>query len=238
MEYNIKIDEFEGPLDLLLHLIKESNIDIYDIKISEITDQYLTYIKAMESLNLSIASEYLVMAAELIELKSRMLLPNSKSPDSDDSEEDPQEMLIQKLLDYKNYKDITKTFRELEKERGLIYTKLPTSLDEYKEEALPQETHSLSILLDAFAKFVERNEQQKPLHTKVATKEVSVSERMTSIRNILKKKIEITFEELFEEWNKEYFVVTFLSILQMSKEQEIVIKQDTCFQTIYIKLKG
>ena len=238
MDYKIKIDEFEGPLDLLLHLIKESNIDIYDIKISEITDQYLTYIKAMESLNLSIASEYLVMAAELIELKSRMLLPNSKGPDSDEEQEDPQEMLIQKLLDYKNYKDITKTFRELEQERGLIYTKLPTSLDEYKEEAQPQETHSLSILLDAFAKFVQRNEQQKPLHTKVATKEVSVSERMTSIRNILKKKVEITFEELFEEWNREYFVVTFLSILQMSKEQEIVIKQDTCFQTIYIKLKG
>ena len=238
MEYKIKIDEFEGPLDLLLHLIKESNIDIYDIKISEITDQYLTYIKAMESLNLSIASEYLVMAAELIELKSRMLLPNSKTLDSDEEQEDPQEMLIQKLLDYKNYKDITKTFRELEKERGLIYTKLPTSLDEYKEEVQPQEAHSLSVLLDAFAKFVERNEQQKPLHTKVATKEVSVSERMTSIRNILKKKVEITFEELFEEWNREYFVVTFLSILQMSKEQEIVIKQDTCFQTIYIKLKG
>lgn len=238
MDYKIKIDEFEGPLDLLLHLIKESNIDIYDIKISEITEQYLAYIKAMELLNLSIASEYLVMAAELIELKSRMLLPHSNDAEDYELEENPQEVLIQKLLDYKNYKDITKTFKELEKERGFIYTKLPTSLEEYKGDKEPQDIHSLSILLDAFAKFTERNEQQKPLHTKVATKEISISERMTSIRNILKKKVEVTFDELFEEWNREYVVVTFLSILQMSKEQEIIIKQDTCFQTIYIKLKG
>ena len=107
--YKVKINEFEGPLDLLLHLIKESNIDIYDIKIADITVQYLDYIKDMESLNLSIASEYLVMAAELIEMKAKLLLPSIKDVDNDEYEEDLKENLIKRLIDYKNYKEITVT---------------------------------------------------------------------------------------------------------------------------------
>lgn len=238
MEYNVKIDEFEGPLDLLLHLIKESNIDIYDIKISEITDQYLTYINAMESLNLSVASEYLVMAAELLEMKSRLLLPAKKAETSDEFEEDPQETLIKRLVDYKNYKDITSTFKELEHERGQIYTKLPSDIGEYKEELPPQESHSISVLLDAFAKFLERSEFQKPLHTKVASMEISVGDRISKIRSILSSKKEVSFETLFDEWTKEYVVVTFLAILQMAKEQEIMIQQNDSKGAIYIKLKG
>lgn len=238
MEYKVKIDEFEGPLDLLLHLIKESNIDIYDIKISEITEQYLSYIKAMESLNLSIASEYLVMAAELIEMKSKVLLPSKKDEATDEYEEDPQEALIKRLVDYKNYKEITGKFKELELERSQIFTKLPSNITEYQEEPVSYEPHSVSLLLDAFAKFLERNEYQKPLHTKVASKELSVSERITDIRKTLSKSREIQFEKLFDEWTKEYVVVTFLAILQMAKEQEIVIEQNNTFDEIYIKLKG
>jgi segregation and condensation protein A len=238
MEYKVKINEFEGPLDLLLHLIKEANIDIYDIQISEITEQYLSYIKAMEELNLSVASEYLVMAAELLEIKSRSLLPAKSVDDSDEFEEDPKEALIKRLIDYKNYKEITSTFKELEKERGEIFTKLPSSISEYRTDAVPTETHSISLLLDAFAKFLERSEYQKPLHTKVATKEISVSDRISSIRNILKAKKEVNFEALFDEWTKEYVIVTFLAILEMAKEQEIVIEQGVSFDNIYIKLKG
>jgi len=238
MEYKVKIDEFEGPLDLLLHLIKESNIDIYDIKISEITEQYLNYIKAMESLNLSIASEYLVMAAELLEMKSKLLLPAKKEEASDEFEEDPQEALIKRLVDYKNYKEITGAFKELEHERSQIYTKLPSDISEYKEEVIIQEPHSVSVLLDAFAKFLERSEFQKPLHTKVASKELSVSERIMDIRKTLSTHKEVKFETLFDEWTKEYLVVTFLAVLQMAKEQEIVIEQNNSFDDIYIKLKG
>ncbi len=238
MEYKVKINEFEGPLDLLLHLIKESNIDIYDIQISEITEQYLAYIKAMEELNLSVASEYLVMAAELLEMKSRMLLPVNKSDNEDEYEEDPKEALIKKLIDYKNYKEITSTFKELENIRGQIYTKLPSDISEYKEETVQFEPHSVSLLLDAFAKFLERSEYQKPLHTKVASKEFSVGERINSIRNILNSKKEVKFDSLFEEFSKGYIVVTFLAILQMAKEQELIIEQDNNFNEIYIKLKG
>jgi len=236
MEYRIKINEFEGPLDLLLHLIKESDIDIYDIKISEITKQYLDYIKAMEEMNLSIASEYLVMASELIELKSKMLLPKNEEELEDDYES-PEETLIRKLLDYKNYKDITKTFKELEQERFNFYTKLPSNIDEYQDEDNICESRDISLLLDAFAKFIERSEEQKPLHTKITTKEISLKDRIDSIRKILKTKKRIIFTELFEQTNKEYLIVTFLSILQMAKDQELEIEQEDLYQDIFIKLK-
>lgn len=237
MEYKVKINEFEGPLDLLLHLIKESNIDIQDIKISEITEQYLDYIKAMEEFNLSIASEYLVMAAELLEMKSRSLLPVKENEDSNEFEEDPKETLIRRLLDYKHYKEITSTFKELELVRGEFYTKLPSNINEYKDEKLPQETHSISLLLEALAKFIERSEYQKPLHTKVTTKELSIDEKIVKIKNILRIHKEVSFDMLFEQATKEYIIVTFLAILQMTKEGEITIEQDDS-SNIYIKLRG
>jgi len=134
MHYEVRIDEFEGPLDLLLHLIKQSNIDIYDISLSDITDQYLDYIKKMEELNLDVASEYLVMASELIEYKSRQLLPK-KDLKEDEYEEDPKEELIRKLIDYKRYKEVTETFKELESVRSNIYTKSPSSISSYDEKA-------------------------------------------------------------------------------------------------------
>ena len=111
MRYEVKINEFEGPLDLLLHLIKQSNIDIYEISLEEITNQYLDYIKQMEKLNLDIASEYLVMASELLEYKSRSLLPKKEIED-DEYEEDPKEELIKRLVDYKKYKEVTETCKE------------------------------------------------------------------------------------------------------------------------------
>ncbi|HHT38473.1 MAG TPA: segregation/condensation protein A [Mollicutes bacterium] len=238
MEYKVKIDEFEGPLDLLLHLIKESNIDIYDIQISEITEQYLDYIETMEVLNLSIASEYLVMAAELIEMKSKALLPSVDDGEEDEFEEDPKETLIRRLIEYKHYKEITNTFKELEKERSQIYTKLPSSLEDYREKQEATETHSVLLLLDAFSKFLDRIEYQKPLNTKITSKELSIGDRITKIRNILNTKKEVHFEALFDEWNRSYVVVTFLAILQMAKEQEVIIAQDVNFGDIYIKIRG
>ena len=123
MDYIIELDKFSGPLDLLLHLIKESNIDIFDINIKDITEQYLEYINKIESMNLNVASEYLVMAAELIEMKSRILLPRNEDIESDDYEEDPREELIRRLIEYKNYKEITPELKELELKREEYYTK-------------------------------------------------------------------------------------------------------------------
>ena len=112
MEYKVMCNQFEGPMDLLLHLIKESNIDICDISIEEITKQYLDYINMMEELNLDIASEYLVMAAELLEIKSSYLLPKKELETSDEYEEDPKEELIRRLLEYERYKNVTQALKE------------------------------------------------------------------------------------------------------------------------------
>lgn len=234
MHYEVKIDEFEGPLDLLLHLIKKSNIDIYDISLEEITNQYLDYIKAMKEMNLDIASEYLVMASELLEYKSKSLLPK-KEVENDEFEEDPKETLIKRLIDYKKYKEITSAFKDLESVRSDIFTKTPSNIDEYDEKVINNDDLSVEDLLEAFKKFMTRKEFEKPLNTKITNKELSVSERITSIRKLLKNKKQISFMELFEVHTKDYIVVTFLSILEMSKDREITIEQDDNFGNIIIK---
>ena len=234
MDYSIKINEFEGPLDLLLHLIKKSNIDIYDISLEEITNQYLDYINSMKELNLDIASEYLVMASELLEYKSKSLLPKKESA-TDEYEEDPKEELIKRLVEYKRYKEITSVFKELESVRSNIYTKSPSNINEYSEKKLDSGSMSADDLIDAFKKFMERKDFEKPIDTKITTKELSVSERIEGIRNILKTKKSINFVDLFDNYNKSYIVVTFLSILEMSKNKEITIVQDNNFSGILIK---
>lgn len=237
MNYQITIPEFEGPLDLLLHLIKESNISIFDISIDDITKQYLDYINKMEEMNLNIASEYLVMAAELIEMKSRILLPKNNM-DEDEYEEDPKEQLINRLLEYEKYKNITKTFKELEDFRKEVYTKDPDNLLEYQDD---QENIDYGVnlddLLNAFSKFLSEKELDKPLNTKITNKEYSIGKRSVEIRDIIRKKKKVEFKELFDNYSKNYIVVTFLAILNLTRKQEIEIEQENNFKNIYIKGK-
>lgn len=234
MHYEVKINEFEGPLDLLLHLIKKSNIDIYDISLVEITNQYLDYINKMEELNLDIASEYLVLASELLQYKSSMLLPK-KEETPDDYEEDFKSELIKKLVDYKKYKEVCETFKVLEENRSNFYTKTPSDISLYSEKSLNNDNVTVDDLIDAFKKFMERREFEKPLNTKITTKELSVSDRVVEIRNILRNKKSVNFMELFTRRDKSYVVVTFLSILEMAKDLEISIEQDNNFNDIIIK---
>ena len=236
MEYKVLINDFEGPMDLLLHLIKKSDIDIFDIKIDVITNQYMDYLHAMQEMDLNIASEYLVMAAELIEMKSGMLLPKPKL-DEDEFEEDPREKLIQRLLAYKQYKEVTSDFRLLEEDRKQYYTKEVSDLREYAND--DKEIHigdvSLDDLMLAIQKFLERKALDKPLNTKVTKKEYSVTTRSQEIRNVLKKKKKISFEELFDVYSKEYVVVTFLSILDLARKHELKIVQNDNFDKIMIE---
>ena len=239
MDYSIKINEFEGPLDLLLHLIKQSNIDIYDIEISEITKQYLDYINKMEELNINVASSYIVMAAELMEIKSKSLLPKKVEENEDEEEEIvSKENLINKLIEYKKYKEMAPSFKELETNRQNIYIKSPEKLNNYLDEiVVKNEDTSIDDLVDAFKKFLERKNLEKPISTKITNKEYSVKERKYNIKNILREKKKVFFTELFEENNTSFIIVTFLSILEMTKEKEIIIKQDTNFSNIIIELK-
>ena len=233
---NLLIGDFEGPLDLLLHLIKKSKMEIFDIEISEITKEYLNYIKEMTDMNLDIASEYLVMAAELIEMKSRKLLPNKKDEEEKEEDENPEEELKRRLIEYKKYKESTEVFRNLEENRANYYTKAPESLKQYSSEKLENDgSVGIFDLLDAFQKLLERQEYNKPKNTKITRKELSVKERVAKIRDILKVHKKINFIELFDNFSKPYVVVTFLSVLEMAKNREINIKQDNNFSDIYLE---
>lgn len=237
VDYKVTIDNFDGPLDLLLHLIKEQDIDIYDIKIEDITKQYLDYIKAMKELNLSVASEYLVMASELVEMKSKMLLPKRCTDLSDEYEEDPREVLIEKLLLYKQYKEVTSDFKNLEKERKLILTKNPENLSIYAKEEEKNDSLGIDDLINAFNELLRRKELEKPIATKITRKELSVSEKVNKIKNMLKSKKRINFEEIFDEPVVEEVIISFLSVLEMVKKNEIELSQDGNFKSIIITLK-
>ncbi len=238
MKCDFILDKFEGPLDLLLHLIKKDNIDIYDINLSDLTNQYLEYIRHMETLNLDVASEYLVMAAELIEMKSRALLPKSEFDNTDDYEEDPTQQLIKKLIDYKQYKELSGELRNLEMNRSEIYTKVPENLIEYvdKKEIMSKYNISFEDLLNAMNQFIVRKDSEKPLNTTITNKEISVSEKSREIKEILKSRKEVTFNELFEVNTKTEVIITFLSILELARKKEIVLSQENNFDNIIVRL--
>ncbi len=237
MEYKFKINQFEGPLDLLLHLIKESEMDIMDIEIVKLTDQYLNYINSMENLDLSTASEYLSIASELMYLKSKTLLPAKENTEEEEEYIETKENLINRLLEYKKYKEVTSNLKELEQERNSFYTKTPSSMKEYQTNQinLNQEI-TLEDLVNAFKKYLERKKYEEPLTTKVTTKEISIKERKHQIYQILKTRKKVEFYELFEEFSKPYIVATFLSILEMAKEQELIITQNNNFDKIYCEV--
>ena len=239
MNYSIKINEFEGPLDLLLHLIKESNIDIYDISIEEITNQYLEYINKMEELNIEIASSYLTMAAELMLLKSKSLLPIKKEEDEEiDESEDTKEKLITRLVEYQKYKEITKDLKTLEHQRKEFYIKSTSNLSNIVDEKIKNDTDiGIDDLLEAFSAFLERKDKEKPLNTKITNKEYSVKLRKNDIKNYLQQRKKAEFKELFNIYNKSYIIVTFISILELAKENQVNLTQEDNFANIYIELK-
>ena len=236
MDLEFKINDFEGPLDLLLHLIKEAKMDIMNIEIESITDQYLAFINKSEKMNLEVSSEYLVLASELLEIKSRMLLPREKI--DEETEEDPRTELVNRLLEYEVYKNITSTLHDRELLRREIYTKSPENIKNYIDEST--EIHAdvtLDDLINAFQRYYQRKKDNKPLKTKVTVNEISVSSRRHDIKNILKQKKRVSFFELFEVASKEYIVATFLAILEMAKNDELIIKQDKNFEEIICEAK-
>ena len=187
----------------------------------------------MEEMNLYVASSYIVMSAELLEIKSKMLLPRHNN-DDEVEEEDPRDELVNKLIEYQRYKDLTSEFKDLELERQKIYTKIPENVKEYIDEnqVINGGDVTLDDLVDAFNKFLERQKLNKPLSTKVTSKEITVEHRRKSIRKILVSKGKVNFMELFDIINKEYVVVTFLAVLEMAKAKELIIKQENNFDDI------
>ncbi len=239
MNYNVILDNFEGPMDLLLHLIKESKMDIYEVNISLIIEQYLEIINQTKELNIDIASNYLVMASTLIYLKSRKLI--NQTDDEPDMENDitSEEDLKQKLIMYEKYKSVTSVFDELIEKRSDILTKFPEDIREYlDEEVIVNSNLNLDALINAYNEYQSRIELKKPKNTKITRKEISMSERIRNIRSVLKEKKKVLFTELFESFDKPFVVVTFLSVLSMCSNNEIFIKQDNNFSDIYLESRA
>ena len=235
MNYDFKINDFEGPLDLLLHLIKINEMDIMNIQIEKITDQYVNYINSLEKMNIEVASEYLVMASELIHIKSKLLLPNETIESEDEEEINSKEELINRLLEYDAYKKISNILEEKNENRSLIYTKLPENINNYIDDKPIEQNGEIDDLVNAFKLFLERNKKNKPLKTKVTVNEISISKRCDDIRNVLKSNKKVSFFKLFEYNSKDYIVVTFLAILEMCKNKELTISQDDTFGDIVVE---
>jgi segregation and condensation protein A len=237
----VKINAFEGPLDLLLHLIDKAEVDIYDISVSEITEQYVEYIHQMQQLELEVASEFLVMAASLLALKSKMLLPKKEELsfqpmfDMDIDEIDPQEELILKLIEYKKYKDLALQLREKETDRSKVYTRPAENLSVFieKEEVNPVANVTLFDLLDAFQSILQ--EKKNPPMARVDRDEISIEGRMTQIKSLIFMSKRVSFLQLFDKgWIKDSVIVTFLAILELMKKKEIRCEQSSLHAEIWI----
>lgn len=231
------INDFEGPLDLLLHLVKTAKMDIYEIDTKYIIDKYLEFIESVPKDDLDDASEYLVMAAELIHLKSRLLLNlDSESEDNDEFSINSEEDLKNKLIEYERYQNVTNVFKELEEKRNEFFTKLPENLNEFVDTKENLEGNmDVELLKNALIELNKRMSYQKPINTRITRKEISVEERKEYIREFISKRKNVKFTDLFEEYNKDVVVATFLSILDMCKTQEITLRQDSNFGEIYIE---
>ncbi len=235
--YQVKIDMFEGPLDLLLHLINQYEIDIYDIPVAQITDQYLDYIHQMERLELNIASEYLVMAATLLALKSQMLLPRQEiDEDIDEYEEDPREELVQRLITYQKYKEAAQHLEDQENHDRQIFMRSPVIFDELdiKPEIVPGEV-SVYDMLRAVERMIDRKKWYEPLTSKIERNEIPIEDRMEEMIDIVKEaKDGVLFDKLFVYPTKSHIVVTFLALLELMKNNVVYCKQESHFDDLYV----
>jgi segregation and condensation protein A len=225
--YNIKIPVFEGPFDLLLHLIKENKIDIYDIPIALITSQYLQYIEMMKELNLEIAGEFLVMAATLIHIKSRMLLPPDEEIPSE-GQEDPRRELVQRLLEYQTFKEAALSLRKREEDWMKVFCKEPVS----DVEEIYLFDVNLFDLLDAFKRLLDK---APPDVVSITKETLTVKDRMSVIMEMLEGKEAIRFEEIFKEGiTKIQLIVTFIALLELIKLGIAKAYQEREFGNIWV----
>lgn len=242
MEYQVILEDFQGPLDLLLHLIKEKEMDLQTLELSVITDQYLQYIHMMESSQLEIMSEYLVMAAQLIEMKSKMLLPKEKVQIDDEYQEDPREALIKRLIEYKRYKDVLEEIQEKYEKRQEVIIKPADNMEQYVMDTSTMIPQDLEVydLMKAMQKMFQRKALLKPLNTHISKKDISIEQRSDEIRKFFKVRVnkKVKLEDLFERGDRYYFIVTFLSILVLAKDKEVEISQDGLFNEIYVEGKA
>ena len=238
MEYQVTVDQFTGPLDLLLHLIKEHDMDLLDLDVAAVCDQYLAYIQTMDPSLLEAVSEYLVMAAWLIEMKSKLLLPKPEIDEEDDYEAERKRM-IERLIEKNRINGILEAFEASYDKRQTMDSKIPSVLEEYLpsgEETIP-EGMEVYDLIKAMQRVMQRRALLHPLESKIARVEISIDERTEQIRSyfLRHKDKTVDFEDLFDEGDRYFAIVTFLSILVLVKNSELLITQSGNFEKIYLK---
>lgn len=246
MALEVKLEAFEGPLDLLLHLIEKNKIDIYDIPIVEITDQYLEYIRQMETEDMNVMSEFLVMAATLLDIKCRMLLP--KEVNEEGEEEDPRAELVQKLLEYKMYKYMSYELKDMQQDAGRSFYKemtMPKEVEAFRppidyEELLSDMT--LAKLNDIFKSVVRRQEDKvDPVRSrfgKIEKDEVNIDEKAVYVQEFIRTHRRFSFRELLEkQHSKMEVIVTFLVVLEMMKVGKVTVEQESIDDEIVVITK-
>jgi segregation and condensation protein A len=237
-EYEVKLDLFEGPLDLLLYLVTKNEVNIVDISVAEITSQYLEYLDLMRDLNIDIAADYLHMAATLTYLKARELLPPSETESLAVDEEGiyNREELIRQLLEYQKFKQAAGALKNFEAEQISIFKRGAAEQVEYHENDDGVDLGSLSVfdLLTAFKRVLEKAQEDEHRHT-VRLDTVKIDDRIERVLSVLSDTEEAPFEALFaDDMRKIVIVVTFMAILELVKMQRITFRQERSFGTIYV----
>jgi len=234
MSYKVKLELFEGPLDLLLYLVKKDHLNIYDIPIAQVTEQYLRYLELMRLLDLNIAGEFLVMAATLIQIKSKMLLPAQENP-TVEPEEDPRAELVRRLLEYEKFKQIAEELRQREEKQSEVYKRKPQAMDKIEQDE-PKEVYFEASLFDLISAFSQAlAEVPKEIFYDVIKDEFTVEDKVHQILHLLLVRPSIRLTELFQQAkNKIEIVVIFLAILELIRLREIVARQRALFDEIEI----
>jgi len=236
--FDISVEVYQGPLDLLLELIRENKVDIYDIPISEITDQYLERLTQMKELNLVVAGEFMVLAATLIYIKSRMLLPDDVEEEEDEEGLDPREELIQKLLDYQSFKEAARDLDLLQNDRGKVsrrdFEDYRINTDEDSSHFQETITDNLYELIQAFSGILA-GQSIESFH-EIYEEQVPIEVKIEYVKQILALKDEVLFTELFDRRrSRNELIATFLALLELIKVKYVRIEQTDHFSTITIK---
>ncbi len=233
-DYNIKLEMFEGPIALLLHLIEKNKIDIYDIPVAIITEQYLGYLKTMEEFNIDIASEFLLMAATLLQIKSRMLLPKPPKAEDPIGEYDPRQELVEKLLEYRKFKQMTATLEDMMQQRAQLFTRLP---QEFVPKNVLPEGLTLDDLVKSFMAVWESSIDDE--YSLVSREEFSVQDKMYDILQLLyRNKGPIEFSHtMIRKGTRGEAIAAFLALLELIKLKRVSVTQKQNFGPIYIMLR-
>ncbi len=234
MSYKIKLEMFEGPLDLLLYLVKKDHLNIYDIPIAKVTEQYLQYIQLMQLLDLNIAGEFLVMAATLIQIKSKMLLPAEENQQPQEEQEDPRAELIKRLLEYEKFKEIAQTLREKEINQQEIFKR--PKIDNKEEQPVDGEVYFEASLFDLITAFSQALEDvPKEIFYEIVKDEFTIEDKVHKLLHLMLLENSVQLSHLFKEAkNKIEIVVTFLAVLELIRMKEIVARQKGFFGEIEI----